>query len=285
MAVSLNEPMAGAGRRDVEALEIDLLLDGLARFWGYDFRQYARASLVRRIRKIIQYEALPSVSALQERLLRDARAMNEFVEKVGVHTTAMFRDPDFYLSLRREVVPLLKTYPFVRIWHAGCATGEEVYSLAILLQEEGLYERSRLYATDLSDGVLERARKGIFPLPAMREYTTAYQAAGGRQEFSSYYMADQKSAIFKQALRANIIFAQHNLAADGVFNEFHLVLCRNVGIYFDEELRARMHKLIYQSLVPLGVMGLGKKESLRYTEFQDRYQELPGEVRLYRKLP
>jgi chemotaxis protein methyltransferase CheR len=277
--------MGEPGRREIEALEVDLLLEALVRYWGYDFRHYARPSLTRRIRKVLNKEGLPSISALQDRLLRDARAMNEFVDIVGVHTTAMFRDPDFYLALRKQVVPLLRTYPFVRIWHAGCATGEEVYSLAILLQEEGIYDRCRLYATDLSDGVLDKARKGIFALPAMREYTVAYQTAGGRQEFSSYYVADQKNAIFKQALRSNVIFAQHNLASDGVFNEFHLVLCRNVGIYFDEPLRLRMHELIYQSLVPLGILGVGKKESLRFTGYSDRYQELAGEVRLYRKLP
>jgi chemotaxis protein methyltransferase CheR len=277
--------MVEHGRREVEALEVDLLLEALVRYWGYDFRHYARPSLIRRIRKVLHNQGLPSMSALQERLLRDAGMMNEFVDMVGVHTTAMFRDPDFYLALRREVVPLLRTYPFIRIWHAGCATGEEVYSLAILLQEEGIYDRCRLYATDLSDGVLEKARKGIFPLAAMRDYTMAYQSSGGRQEFSSYYSADQKSAILKQSLRSNVIFAQHNLASDGVFNEFHLVLCRNVGIYFDEPLRQRMHELIYNSLVPLGLIGLGKKESLRFTTYAERYHELPSEVRLYRKLP
>lgn len=276
--------MAEQPRRELENIETDLLLEALMRFYGYDFRHYARPSLTRRLRKVLTREGLPSISALQERLLRDRAAMNEFVENVGVHTTSMFRDPDFYLSLRREVIPLLRTYPFVRIWHAGCATGEEVYSVAILLHEEGIYDRCRLYATDLSDGVLEKARKGIFPLSAMREYTIAYQAAGGRQDFSSYYVADHKSAIFRQSLRRNVIFAQHNLASDGVFNEFHLILCRNVAIYFDDVLRERMHGLVYQSLVPLGVLGVGKKESIRYTEFQDRYQELPSGTRLYRKL-
>jgi chemotaxis protein methyltransferase CheR len=273
-----------AGRQELETLEIDLLLEALARFYGYDFRNYARPSLSRRVRKVLGKEGLSSISALQERLLRDSAFMTEFVEIVGVHTTGMFRDPDFYSAIRREVVPLLRTYPFLRVWHAGCATGEEVYSLAIVLEEEGIYDRCRLYATDLCDGVLEKARRGIFPLTAMRDYTYAYQLAGGREDFSKYYVADQKSAIFRQSLRRNIVFAQHNLAADSVFNEFHLVLCRNVAIYFDEVLRTRMHELIYKSLVPFGVLGVGKKESLRYTDFQELYQELPSEVRLYRKL-
>ncbi len=275
--------MAEPARRAIETLEIDLLLEAVSRHYGYDFRDYARSSLSRRVRKMLDRIELPSVSTLQDRLLREPELMNEFVEVVGVHTTAMFRDPDFYEALRNEVVPLLRTYPFVRIWHAGCATGEEVYSLAILLSEEGIFDRCRLYATDLCDTTLERAKRGIFPLSSMRDYTTNYQNAGGRQDFSSYYIADQKNAIFRQGLRKNIIFAQHNLASDGAFNEFHLVLCRNVGIYFNEALRERMHDLIYRSLVPFGVLGLGKKESLRYTSFDDLYQELPSAVRLYRR--
>jgi chemotaxis protein methyltransferase CheR len=275
--------MAEAARRETEGLEVDLLLEAVARHYGYDFRDYARSSLTRRVRKMLGILAVPSVSALQDRLLIDEEAMNVFVELVGVHTTAMFRDPDFYRALRTEVVPLLRTYPFIRIWHAGCATGEEVYSLAILLQEEGIYDRCRLYATDLSDLVLEKAKRGIFPLGAMRDYTQGYQAAGGINDFSAYYIADQKNAILRHTLRKNIIFAQHNLACDGPFNEFHLVLCRNVGIYFNETLRRRMHDLIYRSLVPFGVLGLGKKESLRYTDYAEQYQELPSEVRLYRK--
>lgn len=275
--------MAEPGRREVEALEIELLLEAVARHYGYDFRDYTRTSLTRRIRKMIAREELDSVSTLQSLLLRQPDVMNRFVEVVGVHTTGMFRDPDFYRAVRTEVVPLLRTYPFVRIWHAGCATGEEAYSLAILLEEEGIYERCRLYATDISDDTLDRAKRAIYPLHAIRDYTVAYQNAGGRQDFSSYYVADHKSAIFRQSLRKNIVFAQHNLVSDGAFNEFHLVLCRNVGIYFNETLRARMHDLIYKSLVPFGLLGLGKKESLRYTNCESRYQELPSLVRLYRR--
>jgi chemotaxis protein methyltransferase CheR len=275
--------MAEAARREVEALEIDLLLEAVARRYGYDFRDYARSSMARRIRKMLAREELSSISELQDLLLRQPDMMGKFVELVGVHTTSMFRDPDFYRALRTEVVPLLRTYPFVRIWHAGCASGEEAYSVAILLLEEGIYDRCRLYATDLSDDVLEKAKRAIYPLHAMREYTVAYQNAGGTNDFSSYYVADQKSAIFRQSLRKNIIFAQHNLASDGAFNEFHLVLCRNVGIYFNETLRKRMHDLIHRSLVPFGILGIGKKESLRFAHCDDLYQELPSNVRLYRK--
>ena len=269
--------------KESEAHDVEQLLAALAEHYGYDFRDYARSSLTRRIRKMLAREELSSLTALQDRLLSSSDAMNDFVELVGVHTTAMFRDPDFYRVLRSEVVPLLRTYPFVRIWHAGCATGEEVYSLAILLLEEGIYDRCRLYATDLSDSVLDRAKRGIFSLATMRGYTAAYQLAGGKEDFSSYYVADYKNAILRHSLRKNIIFAQHNLTSDSAFNEFHLVLCRNVGIYFDENLRERMHDLIYRSLVPFGIVGVGKKESLRFTSFADRYQELPGEVRLYRR--
>jgi len=210
--------------------------------------------------------------------------MARFVEALTVHITAMFRDPDFYITLREQIVPLLRTYPFVRVWHAGCSTGEEVYSTAILLHEEGLYDRCRIYATDLSDAVLERARRGIYPLEAMRDFSQNYQRAGGGQEFSSYYVADHRNAIFRDGLRKNIVFSQHNLACDGAFNEFNLVVCRNVMIYFDETLRARVRHLLDESLCRFGVLGLGKKETLRHTELAHAYSEMPGGARLFRRL-
>jgi chemotaxis protein methyltransferase CheR len=268
----------------IEEVEIELLLTGVAKLYGYDFRQYAHSSLLRRVRAVLRNEGLSTVSSLQERMFRDNTCMLRFVETMSVHTTTMFRDADVYLSLRREVVPILRTHPFVRIWVAGCSTGEEAYSLAILLEEEGLYERCRIYATDISNAVLERARKGICQIEAIREYTGAYQRAGGSGEFSNYYTADQKNAILRTSLGRNIIFSQHNLVCDRAFNEFHLILCRNVMIYFGHTLRARVHELFHDSLSTFGVLGVGKKESTKFTPCEAAYQEIGSGTRLYRRV-
>jgi chemotaxis protein methyltransferase CheR len=271
-------------KREVEEVELELLVSGVADHWGYDFRNYSRASLRRRVREAMRKEGVPTISALQERVLHDPVALGRFVATVSVHATSMFRDPEFYVSLKTQVFPLLRTYPFARIWHAGCASGEEVYSLAILLEEEGLYERCRIYGTDISMVALERAARGILPLANMKEYTRNYQLAGGTRDFSDYYGADDKNAILRERLRQNVVFSQHNLVSDGAFNEFQLVLCRNVMIYFDEVLRERVIGLLHGSLVRFGVLGLGRKETLRYTPFSDRFEELPGNVKLYRRL-
>jgi chemotaxis protein methyltransferase CheR len=285
MAVSLNSNRVFAeDERKLQALEIELLLTGLAERYGYDFRHYARASLTRRIRKAMDNEKVSSVSALQSKLLHDADAAMRFVATVSVHTTAMFRDPDVYRALRNDVIPMLRTYPFVRIWHAGCSSGEEVYSLAILLEEVGLYDRCRIYATDISDAILEKARQGVFPLRSMREHTQAYQRAGGTQDFSSYYLTDHESAVFRKSLRRQLVFSQHNLVCDSVFNEFQLVVCRNVLLYFDETLRRRAQELFHASLSNFGVLVLGKKESLRFTEYEPAYQELKDGLRIYRRI-
>ncbi len=273
-----------ANDRKLVAIEIELLLTGLAEHYGYDFRNYARASLTRRIRRALQVEGLSSVSALQCKLLHDEVAAMRFVASIAVHTTAMFRDPEVYAALRTEVVPLLRTYPFVRIWHAGCSSGEEVYSLAILLEELGLYDRCRIYATDLSDSVLERARQGIVPLHAMRTHTRTYQKAGGTRDFSSYYTTDDRNAVFHKSLRRQMVFSQHNLVSDSVFNEFQLIICRNVLLYFDDTLRDRVHETLHSSLGRLGVLVLGKKECLTFTRFDERYRELADGLRIYRRL-
>jgi chemotaxis protein methyltransferase CheR len=196
----------------------------------------------------------------------------------------MFRDPSFYLTFRRKVVPLLRTYPTVQIWVAGCSTGEEVYSLAILLREERLYERSRIYATDISQAVLRKARDGIFPLSAMRDYTQNYHLAGGMNEFSDYYTARYDSVILSTALKDHLVFSEHNLATDGSFNEFQVILCRNVMIYFNKELQARVHKLLYESLSMFGVFGLGNKESLKFTPYAHAYEHLNETDKLFRKV-
>ena len=290
MALDLVDPDAGGDggppldiAQNVEDLEIQLLLDGILHRYGYDFRHYAPASLRRRIRSIVEKESVASISALQERILREQGCMARFITSLSVPVTSMFRDPSFYRALRSEVVPMLRTYPFVRIWHAGCSTGEEVYSLAILLTEEGLYDRCRIYATDLSDATLQRATKGIYDLSRMRDYTHNYQLFGGQMDFSAYYTADHERVIFSPRLRKNIVFSQHNLVSDGPFNEFNLILCRNVMIYFDRTLRDHVLKLLDASLTRLGVLGIGRKETLELSSITPRYSELPSGTRLYRK--
>jgi chemotaxis protein methyltransferase CheR len=196
----------------------------------------------------------------------------------------MFRDPTFYLAFRQKIVPLLRTYPFVRIWHAGCSTGEEVYSMAMLLQEEGLYERSRIYATDINEAVLQRAKDGIFPLNTMQENTANYIAAGGKGTFSEYYTARYDYAMFRPSLRENVVFAQHNLVTDASFNHFNVIFCRNVLIYFNNQLQDRVQELFLNSMEMFGILGLGKKETIRYTAVSENYEELDVEEKLYRRI-
>lgn len=268
----------------LEDIEIELLLEGLYRAYGFDFRDYSRASLRRRIVELMRSEKLTTVSSFQDKILHDAECLERFLLGLSVHATAMFRDPSFYSTFRKQVVPLLRTYPTVQIWIAGCSTGEEVYSLAILLREEKLYQRCRIYATDISHTVLRKAREGIFPLSVMREYTNNYHQAGGANEFSDYYTAQYDSVIFSSALKSNIVFSEHNLATDGSFNEFQVILCRNVMIYFNKDLQARVHNLLYDSLSMFGVFGLGNKESLRFTPRAASYQHLNDRDKLYRKI-
>jgi chemotaxis protein methyltransferase CheR len=269
---------------DLESLEIELLLEAVHRRYGFDFRGYATASLKRRLWRRIRAEGLETVAGLLERVLHDPGAMERLLLDLSINVTSMFRDPSFHRSFRERAVPLLRTYPFVRIWNAGCSTGEETYSLAIVLQEEGIYERSRIYATDINEAVLERARAGVFPLDKMKEYTQNYIGAGGTRAFSEYYVAAYEGARFTRSLARNVVFAQHNLVSDRSFNEFNAIVCRNVMIYFDRELQERVHRLFYDSLAMFGVLALGHKESIRFSSLADRYEELDPSERLYRKV-
>lgn len=268
----------------LEDIEIRLLLEGLYRAHGFDFRDYSHASMKRRILNLMQNEKMRTVSAFQDKVLHDPAALDRFLLGLSVHATEMFRDPSFYLTFRRRVVPLLRTYPTVQIWIAGCSTGEEVYSLAILLQEERIYKRCRIYATDISHSVLRRAREGIFPLAAMRDYTSNYHRAGGANEFSDYYTAQYDSVLFSPGLKENVVFSEHNLVTDGSFNEFQVILCRNVMIYFNRDLQARVHNLLYDSLSMFGVFGLGNKESLKFTPRFAAYEHLNDTDKLFRKV-
>jgi len=269
---------------DLEKIELDCLLEAVYRRYGFDFREYAPASLRRRVNRRVKLEELPSISALQDQLLRDPDVMQRLLLDLSINVTAMFRDPTFHLALREKVVPLLRTYPFTRIWIAGCSTGEEVYSLAILLEEESLYERARIYATDINEAVVERARLGVFPLAKMQDYTRNYIGAGGKRSFSDYYVSAYDGAAFDRALVRNVVFAQHNLVSDRSFNEFHVIVCRNVMIYFERSLQQRVLDLFDESLARLGVLALGHKESLRSSALAEKYEELDTPERLYRKV-
>lgn len=245
--------------------ELDLLLNDLMEVYGYDFSEYARASLKRRVNRLYSIDRFPSFAELRYRLRGDADYFRRFVEEVTVNVTEMFRDPAFYRALRTQVLNVLATYPLIRVWHAGCATGEEVYSMAILLKEAGLLHKSLLYATDLNPDALERARKGIYPLAHMKAHSENYVQSGGLQDFSQYYTARYDYATFQKELSSKMIFATHNLVSDRSFNEFQLILCRNVMIYFDKPLQERVLQLFHQSLEPLGFLCLGSKENLRFS--------------------
>jgi len=267
----------------LERLEIELLLEGVFRHYGFDFRSYAYASVRRRLWKRIEDEGLRSISALQALVLHDRAAMERLLLDLSINVTAMFRDPAFYRVFRKQVLPVLRTYPFIRIWHAGCSTGEEVYSTAIVLEEEGLLDRTRIYATDINDVVLRQARAGIFPLNRMQEYTENYIRAGGARSFSEYYTAMYDGALFSPALTRNVVFSQHNLVTDRSFSEFNVIFCRNVLIYFDRTLQDRVHSLFYESLVMFGVLALGSKESIRGSQYEPCYERVHAREKLYRK--
>jgi chemotaxis protein methyltransferase CheR len=275
---------ASGSADELERLEVELLLEAIHRRYGFDFREYAKASLKRRLWRRIAAERLTSISGLQEKVLHDPACMESLLLDLSINVTSMFRDPSFYAAFRLKAVPILRTYPFSRIWVAGCSTGEEVYSLAIVLDEEGVYERARIYATDINEAVLERARMGVFPLEKMQEYTQNYIRSGGKRAFSEYYSAAYDGAQFDRSLIRNVVFAQHNLVSDRSFNEFNAIVCRNVMIYFDRSLQDKVHELFHESLARFGVLGLGHKETIKFTRHADSYEELDGGERLYRKV-
>lgn len=250
---------------------------------GYDFNDYARASLLRRVTRCMTIAGFKTSYELKYHLTNDKSFFAWFLETLTVNVTEMFRDPLFYKDLRDKVLPTLASYPIIKIWHAGCATGEEVYSMAILLQEAGLLSRTRLYATDLNPVNLEKARQGIIPLKQIKDYTTNYIKSGGQNDFSSYYTAQYDNAIIRKEYREYVVFAQHNLAVDQVFNEFQLICCRNVMIYFNHELQNRAIHLFHDSLSPLGYLALGIKESLLFTDIKQQFESVNSATRIYRR--
>lgn len=268
---------------ELERIEMNLLLEGIYCAYGFDFRNYLRSSLRRRIYYRMNLDNLPTITTLLNKVLHEPEYMDKIVNDFSIKVTEMFRDPSFFHTFRLEVVPFLKDYPEIRIWHAGCATGEEVYSMAILMQEEGLLEKTKLYATDMNEQIINTAKQGKFPLKRMQSFTRNYLQAGGAKEFSSYYTTDNEHALFHPSIKENITFAQHNLATDRSFNEFHVILCRNVLIYFDSALQSRVHDLFFDSLAPHGFLGLGSMESL-ISGRKSQYEDFNPTERIFRKI-
>ncbi len=268
---------------DTEQIEIELLLEALYRAYGYDFRSYARASIERRTRQFLSRKGIKTVSEMIGKVLREKDLSSQLAQYFSIPVTEMFRDPFVFRAVREQVVPLLRTWPHFKVWCAGCATGEEVYSLAILLQEEDIYERATIYATDFNDVSLDSAKEGVYSMEKIREATINYQHAGGRRSFADYYMARYDAVVMDNRLKERITFANHNLATDGVFAETHLIFCRNVLIYFDRDLQNRALRLYTDSLVHGGFLCLGTKENLQFTEVTDLYRTINGKAKIYRK--
>lgn len=268
---------------ELEEIELALLLDGVAKVYGYDFREYAEASLKRRMILWLSNSGFASFGQALPQILRDPVIFERLLRGITVNVSAMFRDPTVFKTIREQVTPYLKTYPFVKIWHAGCASGESAYSMAILLEEEGLKGRFRIYATDIDQEVLKRAQEGIFPLKDMVQFTHNYQKSGGRRSFSDFYTAHYDHAILMPSLKEEIVFASHNLAGDSVFGEMQMVLCRNVLIYFKESLKDRVLNLFHSCLADGGFLCLGTKETLDGRAIAPYYQEIAPHTRIYRK--
>lgn len=267
----------------IEDEDVELLLADLLDIYGYDFTSYSKASLKRRIVRLVSIDKFPSFAEFRYKVRTDENYLKRFVEEITVNVTEMFRDPSFYKSLRDDILPVLGTKPFIRIWHAGCSTGEEVFSMAILLKEAGLLRRSLLYATDLNPSVLEKVRKGIFPLQQMKHYSESYIESGGLRDFSEYYTANYGQAKFNKEFSEKIIISTHNLVSDSSFNEFDLILCRNVLIYFDKDLQDRVLKLFDASLGTLGYLALGTKETLKFSVIQNKFKQLNRE-KIWKKI-
>lgn len=265
-------------------LELDLLLETIYRLSGFDFRQYNRASISRRVYNRMKINNISTISRLQDKVIHEEGYLTQLLNDFSINVTEMFRNPSFFKALRNLVIPQLRHLPEIRIWHAGCATGEEVFSMAILLEEEGLLDKAVIYATDMNERVLEKARQGVFPIQRMQAYTKNYMLAGGNHAFSEYYKTDFQFAYFHSFLKKNIIFAQHNLVTDQSFNEFHLILCRNVLIYFSPPLQNQVHRLFYDSLSVNGFLCLGDKETLRFEEIISHYDEVATSEKIYQKI-
>lgn len=266
-----------------EQLEIELLLAGIRKRYGYDFTHYSHASLIRRLDRAREQAKVACFTELLDKLLHDEKCFDEFLKHMSITVTEMFRDPIFYKAVREQLVPVLKTFPFVKIWHAGCATGEEAYSMALLLYEEGFLDRTQIYATDFNKHSLDRASSGVYPAKHMAAYAANYRAAGGTRDFSGYYSDGYELAKFKDFLKERITFSYHNLVTDGVFGEMNLICCRNVLIYFDKTLQDHVLSKFTESLRHGGFLCLGNKESLNFTAAKKQFESVDARQRIYRK--
>jgi chemotaxis protein methyltransferase CheR len=268
---------------NVDSTELKDLLESIRYTYGYDFTDYAEASVKRRIALFMSHKKMGTFSDFSNVILKEEKAFEEFVQELSVTVTEMFRDPLFYKSLREHVMKRLATYPFIKIWIAGCATGEEVYSIAILLKEANLLDRSIIYATDINQQSLQIAKEGMFPIERMKEYTSNYQKSGGKESFSDYYISKYNSVMFDKSLRKNMVFSSHNLAVDKSFNEFQLILCRNVLIYFNQQLQNKVIRLFYESLCPFGILALGNKESLLFSDKRICFDDIDKKEKIFIK--
>ena len=267
--------------KDIEQIEIELLLQAIYQRYGYDFTLYNQASIKRRLLHHLAKRGVDQLSQLIPEILHSPEEFEKLFFDLSVTVTEMFRDPWFFRTLRQKVFPFLKTFPYINVWQAGCATGEEVYSLAILLMEEGLYERTRIYATDFNDAALDTAKARIYPIDHIKEYSTNYQRAGGRASLADYYRTRHQFTIFDAALKENITFANHNLTTDGIFAEMHLILCRNVLIYFNRTLQNRVLSVFRDSLCYNGFLCLGSKETVRFSEVRGDFVEVGAKEKIY----
>lgn len=269
-------------KEKVQDIEIQLLLEAIFLKYGYDFRNYSQAHLKRRIMGRLSRSSLVSVSEMQHKILNDTDFFHLLLLDLSLNVTEMFRDPPFFVAICEKVVPLLQTYPFLKIWHAGCSTGEEVYSMAILLKEQNLLDRCIIYATDFNQIVLSKAAEAIYPIDSVKGYADNYNKALGKASLSDYFIVNYGKAIVDKGLKKNIVFSDHNLVTDGVFGEMNMIVCRNVLIYFNRELQNRVHKLFYESLLPGGVLCLGTKETLMFSDYKDKYKQL-HKMNIYKK--
>ena len=269
-------------RKLISSEELEEILEVLVHRYGYDFTGYSRSSLLRRVNRFTNKIAGGSSYDLKYSLLNNESVFHYFLQEVTVNVTELFRDPIYYKTLREKVFPILATYPVIKIWHAGCSTGEEVYSMCILLHEAGLLNRTKIYATDINTVNLEKAKKGMMPLRNMKEYTNNYHQSGGKHDFTDYYTARYDHALIKEELRSPIIFSQHNLVSDNVFNEFQLISCRNVMIYFNKQVQNRVLGIFHESLASLGFLTLGLKETLQFSNLKDKFECIHPIAKIYR---
>ncbi len=268
---------------DISFEQLNEVVKLLLTLYGHDFTEYSKASLKRRMNRILMKKHFTAYE-LRQAIINDPEFVEELVLEVTVNVTEMFRDPTFYAALRKKTIPYLSSFPRIKVWNAGCSTGEEVYSFAIMLEEAGLYKNSFLYGTDINSKVLDKARKGIYSLQQMKEYSENYQKSGAMHSLAEYYSAAYDAAVIHQNLRKNTLFAIHNLATDNVFNEFEMVVCRNVLIYFENSLQERVLNLFYESLRPLGFLCLGSKETIRFAELRSKFKIIDLEQNIYQKI-